>query len=120
MIEQMGDRIKRLRNARNITQKFLADVLEVSTSTVGMYEQNRREPDANTLIKIASFFGVSTDYILCKSNKNSVTPSYDSIPIGKERVIIRGRNGEVDYADFTPEQVKLIRSMIEAQKKDNK
>ena len=39
---------------------------------------------------------------------------------GRERVIIRGRNGEFDYADFALEQVKLIRSMIAAQKEENK
>ena len=60
----IGDKIKFLRNKHKLTQKQLAQALASSTSTVGMYEQNRREPDNATIVKIAQFFCVSTDYLL--------------------------------------------------------
>ena len=37
---------------------------EVSPSAIGMYEQNRREPSAATLVALSQVFGVSTDYLL--------------------------------------------------------
>ena len=60
----IGNKIKNLRNKRNLTQKQLATKLNISASTIGMYEQNRREPDNKTLVKLSQFFYVSTDYLL--------------------------------------------------------
>ena len=64
----LHDRIKRLRIAKEMTQEELAKVLDVSPSTVGMYEQGRRKPDNDTLIKIANIFEVTTDYLLGKES----------------------------------------------------
>ncbi|MDY0235105.1 MAG: helix-turn-helix transcriptional regulator [Gudongella sp.] len=75
----LGDRIKKERISKDITQLELSKVLEVSTSTVGMYEQNRRSPDNETLTKLAKYFNVSTDYLLGNSDiKNPY--SEDSLP----------------------------------------
>ena len=60
----MGDKIRRLRIECNLTQKGLADLLDISPSAVGMYEQNRRIPDADSITRLALIFGVSTDYLL--------------------------------------------------------
>ena len=59
-----GDNIKAIREKNGITQKQLAEMLGVSASTVGMYEQNRRTPDAGTLKTIASSLGVSADTLI--------------------------------------------------------
>ena len=59
-----GDRLKVLRNEKNMTQSELAKLLEVSASTIGMYEQGRRDPDTKTLTFLAEYFGVSIDYLL--------------------------------------------------------
>jgi transcriptional regulator with XRE-family HTH domain len=56
--------LKKLRKAKKMSQKDLARVLNMSPSTLGMYETSKREPDYQTLSKIASYFGVSTDYML--------------------------------------------------------
>ena len=59
----LGDTIKQLRNDANITQSVLAAHMNVSKSTIAMWETNNREPDIETLKKIAEFFGVSVDYL---------------------------------------------------------
>lgn len=59
-----GNKLRQIRENKGLLQKEVADALKISTSTIGMYEQNRREPDNETLKKIANFFGVSTDYLL--------------------------------------------------------
>lgn len=64
----LGDIIKKERISKDITQQELSKILEVSTSTIGMYEQNRRSPDNETLTKLAKYFNVSTDYLLGNSD----------------------------------------------------
>lgn len=53
-----GEMLRYLRSTRNITQREIAEYLGVSPSTVGMYEQDRRQPDIETLMRIANFYGV--------------------------------------------------------------
>ena len=60
----LGPRIAILRKERKLSQSELAQLLKISPSAVGMYEQGRREPSAQLLVEMAQIFGVSTDYLL--------------------------------------------------------
>lgn len=60
----LGERLKKLRKQRGLTQQDIADYLHVSTSSVGMWENGRRDPDTGVLLDIADFFGVTVDYLL--------------------------------------------------------
>lgn len=55
---------KNLRKDNKLTQSELAAKLGVAPSTVGMYERGQREPDFETLEKIASCFGVNMNTLL--------------------------------------------------------
>ena len=57
-------RLKELRRKKDITQEELAKQLKLSPSAIGMYETGRREPDFDTLQRIADYFRVSTDSVL--------------------------------------------------------
>ena len=59
-----------LREDRDITRKDLATALNISVSTLGMYEQGRREPNIDMLIKMADYFDVSIDFLVGRSFKN--------------------------------------------------
>lgn len=63
-----GEKLKKLRMDKNMTQQELAKILKISSSTIGMYEQNRRSPDIETLKLIADYFQCSTDYLLGKND----------------------------------------------------
>jgi transcriptional regulator with XRE-family HTH domain len=63
-MKTFGNIIRDLRKQKGITQKELAQSLQLSESTIGMYERNERQPDYNTLIRIADYFNVSTDFLL--------------------------------------------------------
>lgn len=63
----IGKRIKELRNEKGITLKKLGEILNLGESTMSMYENQKRSPDYDTLLKIAEFFNVSTDYLLGKT-----------------------------------------------------
>lgn len=60
----LGARIAALRRQNGWSQTELAKKLKISASAVGMYEQGRREPSADTIVALAAAFRVSTDYLL--------------------------------------------------------
>ena len=60
----LGARIAALRRAAGWNQAELAQRLQISSSAVGMYEQGRREPSAEMLVRMAKTLGVSVDYLL--------------------------------------------------------
>ncbi len=66
-------KLKELRNKQGITQNKLAEKLKISRSTIAMYETGASEPDMETLSKLASFFGVSVDYLIGRVD-NNLTP----------------------------------------------
>ncbi len=57
-------RITELRKEKGLSQVGLAKELGVDCSTIAKYETGDRLPDVVMLCKLASFFGVSTDYLL--------------------------------------------------------
>ena len=64
-----GERLKQLRLENNLTQETLAEKLQIVKSTITKYEKNTREPEFEILIKIADFFGTTTDYLLGRTDK---------------------------------------------------
>lgn len=64
----IGNRLKILREEKDLKQGELAKILSVSPSTIGMYERNEREPNNLLTIKLAEYFNVTTDYLLGKSD----------------------------------------------------
>lgn len=64
-------RLKQLRKARGISQLKLAIDLEMSQNSISRYETGKRQADYETLIKIADYFNVSLDYLLCRSDDDT-------------------------------------------------
>ena len=61
---KFGERIRKLREEAGFNQPQFAQLLNVKTATINRYENDVREPEYATLIQIADFFNVSTDYLL--------------------------------------------------------
>lgn len=62
------NRIKYLREEKGVYQKDLAELLGVSVPAINYYENEKRAIDTKTAEKLADFFDVSIDYLLCKSS----------------------------------------------------
>lgn len=58
------ERLKELRNAQNLNQVQLGNILGVSKQCISNWENNNIQPSIDMLVKIAGYFGVSTDYLL--------------------------------------------------------
>lgn len=75
----LGQKISTLRNKRGLSQAQLAEKLGIGTSTLGMYETNKREPAYQTLVAIADFFGVSVDELLGRKVNFSLSEPNDQM-----------------------------------------
>ena len=72
----LNEKLKEIRNIRQITQRELAKMLKVSPSTIAMYETGQRAPDPEMLKRIAEYFNVSLDWLMGRINIiDSVVPS---------------------------------------------
>ena len=71
----LNERIKELRLAHGMTQVELAHELSVSKQCVSNWENNNIQPSVDMLVKIASFFSVSTDYLLGLDNRKTIDVS---------------------------------------------
>lgn len=61
---EFGEFLAKLRKEKGCLQKEIAVYLNVTVATVSNYEKGVHTPDLNTLIKLADFFDVSTDFLL--------------------------------------------------------
>ena len=73
----LGERISALRRAKGLSQAELANRLGISASAMGMYEQSRREPSVQTLVRLSQELQVSTDFLL---TGKSALPEADPLP----------------------------------------
>lgn len=64
-----GDRLRSLRENKNLTQQKVADDLNIKRENLSNYERNKREPDYEMLKKLAEYYGVSRSYILGETDK---------------------------------------------------
>ncbi|PLA90516.1 helix-turn-helix domain-containing protein [Ligilactobacillus salivarius] len=68
-MHNIGYRISELRKQAGMSQFQLAKVLDIATSTLGMYETGKREPSLKVMNRIANYFNVTTDYLLGRPEK---------------------------------------------------
>ena len=68
------NRIKDIREDKDISQTELAKKLNIARTTLSGYERQASEPPFEILIKLSKIFNVSVDYIICRTNN----PSNDS------------------------------------------
>ncbi len=80
----LSERLKQLREEKELMQKEIASFLNISTSAYGFYEQDKRTPTPDVLSKLADYFNVSVDYLLGKTNTRNSSSKY-STPNKKEQ-----------------------------------
>lgn len=105
-------RLKELRKKAGITQEQLAAAIDVERSSVGKYESPTKpvQPSSEVLLKLASYFGVTTDYLLGNTAKKPTAPE------GSELIntVTFSRNGKIVKKQYSPEKWKTIIEMLDA------
>lgn len=82
----LGSRLRQLRDETKITQKALAKRLAIDRTTYIGYEKDRREPDIETIIKIANYYSVTLDYLVGRTiqTQSVIEFTYDEIELIKK------------------------------------
>lgn len=82
-MKELGERIKKLRLSKGMTQPQLADVVGASTyTTISKWESGANSPKGRDLVVLSNYFSVSVDYLLgIKDNDISRLQDYPYMPI---------------------------------------
>ena len=110
-MDGFGERLRRLRKARDITQSDLADYIGVVASAVGKYERLADSyPSVEALIKISDYFDVSIDYLL-KGTVPSGNVENNLNGLMTNSPFIQANNGGVVFngdGSISPEAMELL------------
>lgn len=90
------NKIKQLREAKNISMAEAARLLNIPYTTYIGYEKGDREPNSEMLIKIASFYNVSVDYLIGRQDftTSNILPVLGNIAAGYEEIAMDDWSGE--------------------------
>ena len=91
-----GQKLRNLRLEAGMTQAELAQRLDITKAVISYYELHERCPSTEVLIKLASIFHISTDYLLGISNRKMI-----------------------DVSDLSEEEVRFLLSLIVILRKKN-
>jgi transcriptional regulator with XRE-family HTH domain len=103
-----GTRLRMLREEKEITQKQLGSIINVSDRVIGYYESNNRFPrDENILKKLADFFDCTIDYLVGKSDIRNPYETNNKLELTNKRYYI------LDKSCLPEEALKQIEDYIE-------
>ena len=70
--ENMQNRLKELRKIKGYTQIALQMQTGIEQALLSKFENGERIPPTETLVRLAEFYNVSIDYILCRTDKPEI------------------------------------------------
>ncbi|MBE7135166.1 helix-turn-helix transcriptional regulator [Bacillus paranthracis] len=115
----LGLRIRSLRDSKKLTQKMLAEKLRIPNQNLSNYERGFRQPDYETLEKIADFFEVSTDYLLGRTDKKEKMPDIlPELSQKEERDIARDLEKTLEDLDNSEEALMFDGEPIDEHTKE--
>ncbi|MFW5992273.1 MAG: helix-turn-helix domain-containing protein [Halanaerobiaceae bacterium] len=118
---EFKDRLKELRNKKDIYQRELAEVIGVSEGAIGMYETGKRTPDKDILVKLAGYFDVSVDYLLGRTEepfsadkiKKTLSSDPELVDLIKEAAVRKELKQLLkESKNMKDEEIKKVRQII--------
>lgn len=119
-----GKRIATLRDKFGWTQEDLAKKLGISRAALSHYEKNRREPDFETLTKLADLFHVSIDYLVGRTNNpgslldEDVRAFTDQLELSDEAILSKFAL-TIDGKQLSEEEAKRFIAFVRAERAIN-
>lgn len=93
MIKGLAKRLKEKRQALNLSRKVVSEIIGISASTLADYENEHIEPSLKVLMKLATLYKCTTDYLL-GIEKDTPTQT-------------------IDVSALTPDQIQALKSLID-------
>lgn len=94
----LGKQLDYLLEERELSRKEAAKDLGIAPSTLSSYITNARQPDLDMLVRIADYFGTSTDFLL----------EYSSKPIANKRIALYQQHLMHTTQNFSADQMELL------------
>lgn len=119
-----GERIAALREKHSLTQEGLSNKLGITRASLSHYENNRREPDYDTIVSIANLFNVSIDYLIGRTDDpnneldEDVREFVDALELSNEKILEKF-SLTVDGMKLTPEEAKRFIAFVRAERSIN-
>lgn len=118
------NRLRELRKDSALTLKELGNKIGVAESTLSLYETGGREPDYATLLRIANYFRVSTDYLLGRDLTTQEereagwrdTKRIDITPDEDDLLYYYRELGKIYGKEMQQTQITMMKNLIEAKK----
>lgn len=113
----LGSRLKKEREKRNWSQVYVAKKVGITNAVLSNYERDLRDPDTETLKKLAELYEVSIDYLLGHEIIEKDVNYY------KNKIASEFKDADLmfnDLASMTAEQLKEIYEFIKFKKSQQK
>lgn len=129
----IGEKLKKLRNQKGITQQELAEKIYVSREAVSKWEQNRGIPSEASLEELSKFFGINKEELLNNDDVNQMLESKEKIIIKEKRkkyiltgilslvilvisitLVFVSLNNEKEYLSIDSGKIKYIQPYIKS------
>lgn len=96
MIAKFSTRLRELRVSKGLRQEQVAKLIGVNKSAISTYENDSRQPSYEILVRLATLYRVTTDYLLGQSNSRAV-----------------------DISDLSEQEAALVCEIVETLRKKN-
>lgn len=116
-IDRFAQRLKTLRKERGITQQQLADGVGISKGGLSYYENSGRTPDISILERFADYFGVTTDYLLGRTNAQTQKAKLQAV-CNYTGLSDKSINLLSDLKENSPAQLRVINFLLEQAAED--
>ncbi len=118
IIESVGERLKKLRNARNLSIPEVSRVTGIGKASLSDLENNKNNPGKTNLVRLSEFYGVSADWILFgdqvsvkseKTNDNSIKVAVPNLELAAlfSQIVEIWENGDEEMKVWVKKQLEL-------------
>lgn len=118
---EFKDRLVKLRKELGLTQEDFAQKIGYTRTAISAWEIGRNEPSNADTVRIAEFFGVSTDYLLCKTDIRNSGKQIDAVL--NEAMIGMSKEEYDKLSETQKKQIRdfalFVKNQDEAAKKEN-
>ena len=105
----LGEKLFKLRKAKNLTQDDVAENLNVTRQTVSKWETNQSTPDFDKILPLCELYGTSPNELLKDEEKEGAKNENNSeidFEEAKKHLFTRGKDDEDNYENMTRNQIK--------------
>lgn len=118
-MQQIGQRMKALREENHLSQADIAKLCETNQSTIARMENGQTVPTVKVLVCLADYYNVSMDFLCCRTEKPQ-GQFYDYIPKNRITEDAMKQFIEMCFDPQSPVSSRVKESILEIFKEENK